>query len=369
MATNQQSAAMSERIGMLEQDNKRLRGMLDVKRQRVDRLRCSMSRDLRTMPTATHSGMTQDAINELIAKCVEEALKAYDATRNPRTKIEMENEQQDDNVKDNVNNGNGNGNGNGNPNGTKEVVGLTRWIEKMKTVFHINNCLPRYQVKYASCILLDGALTWWNYHKRTVRVDVAYVMTWKALMKLMNEVYYPRNEIQKMEMKLWNLRVKGNDLTAYNQRFQELTLLCTKMVPEEEDQVEKYIGGLLDNIQRNVIVAEPTRLQDAICIANKLMDQKLKSYAIKNAENKAYTVGHNVERRGYAGALPYCSKCIMYHEGTCTMKCRNCKRVGHMTRDCKSAVAATTQRAPIGNQTGNTIGVEDNGIIEMNVLS
>ncbi|GKE53732.1 hypothetical protein Tco_1488888, partial [Tanacetum coccineum] len=53
-------------------------------------------------------------------------------------------------------------------------------------------------------------------------------------------------------------------------------MLCTKMVPEEEDRVEKFIGGLPDNIQGNVIVAEPTRLQDVVRIANNLMDQKLK---------------------------------------------------------------------------------------------
>ncbi|GJX29913.1 hypothetical protein Tco_0237992 [Tanacetum coccineum] len=141
------------------------------------------------MSTATHSGMTQDAINELIVKRVGEALKAYDTAKNPRTETEMENEQQDDNVEANVNNGNGNGNGNGNP--------------------------------------------------MTVRVDAPYAMMWKALMGLMTE---------------------GNDLTAYNQRFQELTLLCTNMVPEEEDQVEKYIRGLPDNIQGNVTAAEPTRL-------------------------------------------------------------------------------------------------------------
>nr|GEY34413.1 putative reverse transcriptase domain-containing protein [Tanacetum cinerariifolium] len=58
------------------------------------------------------------------------------------------------------------------------------------------------------------------------------------------------------------------------------------ILPEEEDQVEKFIGGLPDNIQRNVIVAEPTRLQDTVCIANNLMDQKLKGYAMKNVENK-----------------------------------------------------------------------------------
>ncbi|GJS34250.1 retrotransposon protein, putative, ty3-gypsy subclass [Tanacetum coccineum] len=78
----------------------------------------------------------------------------------------------------------------------------------------------------------------------------------------------------------------NNDLAAYTQRFQELTMMCTKMVPEEEDRVEKFIGGLLDNIQGNVIAAKPTRLQDAVRIANNLMDQKLKGYAMKNAENK-----------------------------------------------------------------------------------
>ncbi|GJS44237.1 putative reverse transcriptase domain-containing protein [Tanacetum coccineum] len=330
------------------------------------------------MSTATRTGMTQDAINELIAKCVDEVLKAYDTARNPKTKSKIENEQQDDHVEGDVNNENGNGNGNGNLNvnnggvvlvarectyqdfvkcqplnfkGTKGVVGLTRWFEKMGIVFHISNCPPRYHVKYATCTLLDGALTWWNSRKITVGVDDAYAMTWKPLMKLMIEVYCPRNVIQKMETELWNLTMKSNDLTAYNQMFQELTLLCTKMVPEEEDKVEKYIRGLPDSIQGNVIAAEPVRLQDAIHIANNLMDQKLKGYAIKNDENK---MRNNVERKGYAGVLPYCSKCIMHHKGPCMAKCSNYKRVGHMTRDCRTAVATTPQRASVGNQTGNT---------------
>ncbi|GJR68691.1 putative reverse transcriptase domain-containing protein [Tanacetum coccineum] len=63
-------------------------------------------------------------------------------------------------------------------------------------------------------------------------------------------------------------------------------MMCTKMDPKEEDRVEKFIGGLPDNIQGNVIAAEPTKLQDAVRIANNLMDQKLKGYAVKNVENK-----------------------------------------------------------------------------------
>ncbi|GJV15050.1 putative reverse transcriptase domain-containing protein, partial [Tanacetum coccineum] len=108
----------------------------------------------------------------------------------------------------------------------------------------------------------------------------------------------------------------------------------------------------------NMIVVEPTKLQDAIRIANNLMDQKLKGYA-RSAKNKrrgqnvarAYTAGNN-ERKGYVGSLPYCSKCKIHHAGPCTVRCGNCKRVGHMTRDCKVTVTPNTQRAPVGNQPG-----------------
>ncbi|GJX63455.1 hypothetical protein Tco_0296355 [Tanacetum coccineum] len=108
-------------------------------------------------------------------------------------------------------------------------------------------------VKYATCTLQDSALTWWNSHKRTIGVDAAYAMNWVGLMKLMTEVYCPRNEIKKMDTEI--------------------------MVPDEEDIVERFIGGLPDNIQGNVITANPARLQDAVRIANQLMDKKLQGYA------------------------------------------------------------------------------------------
>ncbi|GKA81600.1 putative reverse transcriptase domain-containing protein [Tanacetum coccineum] len=58
------------------------------------------------------------------------------------------------------------------------------------------------------------------------------------------------------------------------------------MSPRRKAGGRNSIGGLPDNIQGNVIVVEPTRIQDAVRIANNLMDQKLKGYAVRNAENK-----------------------------------------------------------------------------------
>ncbi|GKB71103.1 hypothetical protein Tco_0932515, partial [Tanacetum coccineum] len=158
--------------------------------------------------TNTRSGTTHAAIKEMIDQHVNAALEAYQVNQN----LELGNgngngnDNGNGNGNDNGNgNGNDNGNGNGNDNGNgngngnnggdngdrnenhnvngrgdrliahectyhdfmkcqptsfkgiEGVVGLIRWSEKMETVFHISNCPKKYQVKYATCTLLDSA--------------------------------------------------------------------------------------------------------------------------------------------------------------------------------------------------------------------
>ncbi|GJX68015.1 hypothetical protein Tco_0303742, partial [Tanacetum coccineum] len=172
--------------------------------------------------TITRSDMTPEAIEELVNRRVEEALAAHEVTRAANA-LETKNQSQNDSDGDSGNGNGGNGNGrNENPDenvrgNLKGVVGLIRWSEKIETVFHISNYPKRYQVKYATCTLLDSVLTWWNSHKRTIGTDVAYALSWRELLKLMTEVYCSRNEIQKMETGLWNLSVKNNDMATYTQ--------------------------------------------------------------------------------------------------------------------------------------------------------
>ncbi|GKE41981.1 putative reverse transcriptase domain-containing protein, partial [Tanacetum coccineum] len=110
--------------------------------------------------------------------------------------------------------------------GTEGVVGLSQWLKKIESIFHISGCAVDNQVKFATCTLLGVALTWWNGHVRTLCHDVAYAMTWGTLKK----------------------KVRGYDVAAYTQRFQELALMCTKFLADETEKVDKYISGLPDNI-------------------------------------------------------------------------------------------------------------------------
>ncbi|GKE43760.1 reverse transcriptase domain-containing protein, partial [Tanacetum coccineum] len=168
----------------------------------------------------------------------------------------------------------------------------------------------------------------------------------------LTDKYCLNGEIKKLEIELWNLKVRGNDVATYTQRFQELTLMCTKFLADETTKIDKYISGLPDNIHGNVMSARPKTLDFAIELANDLMDQKLCTYAkrqndkkrkaddsIRNHHQQQHHKKQNVARayaagpgkkKVYTGDLPLCIKCNYHHTGQCAPKCGKCKRTMEM---------------------------------------
>ncbi|GJT91967.1 hypothetical protein Tco_1080812 [Tanacetum coccineum] len=160
--------------------------------------------------TITRFGMTSEAIEELVNRRLEEVLAAYKATCAANA-LEAKSQSQNGSDNNNGNGGNGNGGdgnggdgngGNGNPNDNNRSV---RPVAQEYTYHDFMKCQP---LNFKGT---EGV----NSHKRTVGTEAAFSMSWRELMKLMAEVYCPRNEIQKMESELWNLTVKNNDLVAY----------------------------------------------------------------------------------------------------------------------------------------------------------
>ncbi|GJY25843.1 putative reverse transcriptase domain-containing protein [Tanacetum coccineum] len=168
--------------------------------------------------------------------------------------------------------------------GTEGVVGLTQWFKKMESVFHI---IPP-----------------------------------------------KRRALRKLEIEMWNLKVKGTDVVSYNQRFQELSLMCSRMFPEE------YM------IHGSVMTSKPKTMQDAIEFTTELMDKKIHTLAERQVENKRN------EKKSYGGSKPLCPKCNYHYDRQYAPKCTNCKRTDHSARDYKSqpAIANNTQRAQRANQ-------------------
>ncbi|GJY18134.1 putative reverse transcriptase domain-containing protein [Tanacetum coccineum] len=125
----------------------------------------------------------------------------------------------------------------------------------MESVFHISNCAVENQVKFATCTFLGNALTWWNSHMKTITQDVAYAMDWKALKKMMRFKYCPRGEIKKLEIELWNLKVRGTNVASYTLRFQELALMCGRMFHEDQEH-EEHLKAILELLKKEELYAK-----------------------------------------------------------------------------------------------------------------
>nr|GEU85391.1 hypothetical protein [Tanacetum cinerariifolium] len=289
--------------------------------------------------TRSTASMTHEEVEELVARRVAKEMEAREAARNLETLNENGDEQEGENGgnrnRDNEGNRNGENRGNGNGNGRNEENG-------------------NHGINYEGFMPMAREYTFHDFlkckpHTFSGTDGVA------GLMKLMTDVYCPRNEIQKMETELWNLTVKGNDLTAYTQRFQELILLCTRMVPNEEDKVERFIRGLPNNIQRNGYAArsaENKRMMESNPRDNRGQQPPFKRQNTSGHNvARSYTAGSN-ERKGYVGFLPYCNKCRLHHEGLCMIMCGDCKKIGHLTRDCRVTITPNTQGVTVGNQQG-----------------
>ncbi|GKE67673.1 reverse transcriptase domain-containing protein [Tanacetum coccineum] len=177
--------------------------------------------------------------------------------------------------------------------GTEGAVGLTRWFEKLESQFGISNVVEGDRVKFASSTLLDGALMRWNVYVHSVTLDTAHATPWSDFKVMFIRKYFPRNENKQMENEPWNLKVKGTNLTAYNQRFQELILLCPEMVPNTDRLLERYIEGLPLNIKGNVTSSKPVDLHEAIEMAQGLMYQVVQELGENSGDKRKWNENHN----------------------------------------------------------------------------
>ncbi|GJW19865.1 reverse transcriptase domain-containing protein [Tanacetum coccineum] len=233
-------------------------------------------------------------------------------------------------------------------NGTEGVVGLIRWFEQTESVFFHSRCAKENKVTFSTGTLTGDTLSWWNAYAQPMAIEQANQITWIELKRLLTNKYYPRTEIRKMEEELYNLIVKGNDLKPYVRRFQELTVLCPNMVPNNDKLLEAFIGGLPRSIEGNVTASKPQTLEEAINIAQRLMDQVTKHAPMQvSSDNKrkqeagrAYVVTPSENGR-YARDLPLCKRCNFHHNGPCTGKCNICNKVGHLSKNCQNKKPAT----------------------------
>ncbi|GKE96957.1 hypothetical protein Tco_1581812, partial [Tanacetum coccineum] len=100
------------------------------------------------------------------------------------------------------------------------------------------------KVKFAAATLEGPDLTWWKNKVATMGLETVNQMPWTEMKQLMTT------------------------------EFNELALMCPRMVESERVKVDTYIRGLIDNIKGEVTSSKPANLNKAVRMAYKLMEQK-----------------------------------------------------------------------------------------------
>ncbi|GKD00128.1 putative reverse transcriptase domain-containing protein [Tanacetum coccineum] len=202
--------------------------------------------------------------------------------------------------------------------GTEGAVKLLRWFEKTKSVFRISDCVEGKKVRFAAATLQGPALTWWNTKVATMGLEI----------------------------------VKEYNIMAYTQRFNELALMCPRMVEPKRVKVDAYIRGLTDNIKGEVISSRPANLSEAVHMDHKLMDQKSQARDDRILEGNKRKWESFQSRNSSAmvtaptdGRLPLCERCFTRHVSQCMIKCHKCGKVGYKLRYCKEKNVATGANA------------------------
>nr|GEY36988.1 putative reverse transcriptase domain-containing protein [Tanacetum cinerariifolium] len=114
------------------------------------------------------------------------------------------------------------------------------------------------------------------------------------------------------------------DADTYTERFQELTLICTKFVADETEKIDKYISGLPDKIYGSVKASKSKTLDETIEMNHGHQQQTPKRQNV----TRVYNMGTG-EMKPYSGNFPKSNGANSKGNG-----CFECGAIGHFKRDC-----------------------------------
>nr|GEV66658.1 reverse transcriptase [Tanacetum cinerariifolium] len=121
---------------------------------------------------------------------------------------------------------------------TEDKVECKKLKKKLEEAKFNNTFIQGKKVKFTAAILEGLDLTWWKTKVATMGFETVNQMPWT--------------------------KMKEFDVVAYTQRFNEMALMCPRMVEPQRVKVDAYIRGLTDNIKGKVASFNPADLNIAV---------------------------------------------------------------------------------------------------------
>ncbi|GJX42378.1 putative reverse transcriptase domain-containing protein [Tanacetum coccineum] len=187
---------------------------------------------------------------------------------------------------------------------TEGVVGLSRWFEKMESVFEINKCAEEDKVKFAACTLKGRALTWWNGNAKATRIGESNKRKWRWVKDF------------KMILRVTTAQLFWIYPTQLS--FNKLSKICS-------------LGSTNGKITKGTTTTATT----------------IPITSSKTEDKKPLKLMWQLQLRVKAMLEIYlCNKCKVHHYGSCPPRCGKYQRVGHHEKDYRARAPARGGNSP-----------------------
>ena len=142
------------------------------------------------------------------------------------------------------------------------------WLVSLENIFDaaIQNIDDVQKIKYAVSFMTGNALQWWE----MIKLNETMFESYESFKEKLLEYFEPVNREEHARKILSSLKQMGkfNSISAYNQEFSKYLLQVPDMAINE--QLFHYIEGLKYRVKVEVKRIEPTNLQSAMRIADRM---------------------------------------------------------------------------------------------------
>ncbi|GJU03567.1 hypothetical protein Tco_1113905 [Tanacetum coccineum] len=204
--------------------------------------------------------------------------------------------------------------------GLEGAVGLIRWFKGTESVFSYSNCTEDFKEKFAIGTLTEEALSCWNSFTQPIGIEEAYKITWVKFRKLLIK------------------NIEGNVTASKSQTLEEAINIAQRLMDQvtkhtlmqvSSDYKRKFDDRRTFNNNNYRNTNTNNRYNNHQPQQNR-RQETITSYAITPTENN-----------GYIGNRPLCKKCTLHHTGPCTVKCNTYNKVGYLTKNYRNKGPAT----------------------------
>ncbi|XP_024964672.1 uncharacterized protein LOC112504948 [Cynara cardunculus var. scolymus] len=245
--------------------------------------------------------------------------------------------------------------------GQSDLEMAMQWIQNTEKVFRITEVLDSDKVKYASAMLIERALVWWNATYESLDATTRNSLTWDEFQKKFFEQYCPVDLQRRLEKDLLDLKQGKMTILDYETEFNKKERFAQRFLSSEQDKIEHFIGGLRKEIRSFVVSRDGSSFSKIVEYArcceyelsipdkNEPMSKRPRTERMMSTPTQRFSRFSN-QRRIQSQSTPRvssqafslqsstprdCRRCGKTHKGRCdtdrsVIKCFCCGEAGHV---------------------------------------